>query len=85
MSNIDINTIKIAVKKTEQNYNKINYIESANLVEDMPNCIDKLNLRLRLKAIKTVIDNDKNKQINIMNTSLILDNIVKNNDIILEA
>lgn len=74
---MDLQKIMDQVTNVEKNYSLDRYIKVMDLVESMPNSIEKLEFRLRLKATKEVM----NKVSPTKNADTILNTILENNSL----
>lgn len=53
---MNLQQIKEQITNVEKNYSLDFYTKTLELVESMPNSIEKLELKLRLKAVKEVLN-----------------------------
>lgn len=70
-------TVKDLVLNVERNYTHENFLSASIVVETMDNTFDKLQYRIRLRALKDVMESPK------LIDNVILDNILENNNICL--
>jgi len=72
-----LTTVKDLVLNVERNYTHENFLSASIVVETMDNTFDKLQYRIRLRALKDVMESPK------LIDNVILDNILENNNICL--